>query len=271
MSGRAHAGRYARTSRYPGTHRSSTGAFCQASTVTPPVGKLVSVNVGMPRDITWRERTVFTGIWKEPVTGPRTVRRLNVDGDGQGDVNGHGGEHRAVYVYQLGSYRYWEEQMHRDGSALGQFGENFTVEGLADDEVCIGDRYRIGSAQFEVSQPRVTCYRVGIRLDEPRMPSLLAAHHRPGFYLRVLREGAVQAGDPIVQTGAGPHQITVASTDALLYLPEADVDRMRLLLDVQALSPGWRGSFEALVDQADPPRPERAKPTAPAWEGFRPM
>ncbi|MFL6027915.1 MAG: MOSC domain-containing protein, partial [Friedmanniella sp.] len=153
----------------------------------------------------------------------------------------------------------------------GQFGENFNNEGLTDDEVCIVDRYRIGTAVFEVTQPRVTCYRVGLRLDEPRMPSLLVAHHRPGFYLRVLREGAVQAGDAIVQTGAGPHQITVASTDALLYLPEADVDRMRLLLDVQALSPGWRGSFEDLVDQADHPRPQRAKPTAPAWEGFRPM
>ena len=149
------------------------------------VAKLVSVNVGLPREISWRGRTVFTGIWKEPVDGPRTVRRLNVDGDGQGDLNGHGGEQRAVYVYQLDSYRYWQREMQRDDFTFGQFGENFTIDGLGDDEVCVGDRYRIGSALFEVTQPRVTCYRVGIRMDEPRMAALLVAHGRPGFYFRV--------------------------------------------------------------------------------------
>ena len=138
---------------------------------------------------------MFTGIWKEPVDGPRAVRRLNVDGDGQGDLEGHGGEQRAVYVYQLDSYRYWQDQLQRDDFSFGQFGENFTVDGLGDDEVCIGDRYRIGSATFEVTQPRVTCYRVGIRMDEPRMAALLVAHGRPGFYLRVLEEGDVEAGD----------------------------------------------------------------------------
>ena len=126
------------------------------------VATLVSVNVGLPREVTWQGQTVFTGIWKESVEGPRTVRRLNVDGDGQGDLGGHGGEHRAVYVYQLDSYRYWQDQMRRDDFTYGQFGENFTVDGLGDDEVCVGDRYRIGSALFEVTQPRVTCYRVGI-------------------------------------------------------------------------------------------------------------
>ena len=117
------------------------------------------------------------------------VRRINIDGDDQADRLAHGGEHRAVFVYQLDSYRYWERELGRDDFTHGQFGENFTVEGLADDEVCIGDRYRIGEALFEVTQPRVTCYRVGIRMDEPAMPSLLVAHHRPGFYLRVLEEG----------------------------------------------------------------------------------
>src|SRR4051794_29093251 len=162
------------------------------------VARLVSVNVGLPQEITWRGQTVFTGIWKEPVEGPRAVRRLNLDGDGQGDLEGHGGEQRAVYVYQLDSYRYWQDQMHRDDFSFGQFGENFTVEGLSDDEVCISDRYRIGSALFEVSQPRVTCYRVGIRMNEPRMAALLVAHGRPGFYFRVLEEGEVQAGDDVI-------------------------------------------------------------------------
>ena len=153
------------------------------------VARLLAVNVGLPRDITWRGTTVHTGIWKEPVEGRRMVRRLNVEGDGQGDLAGHGGEHRAVMVYQIESYRYWEGQLGRSDFTYGQFGENFTVEGLPDDEVCIGDRYRIGAALFEVTQPRVTCYRVGIRMDEPRMAALLVSHRRPGFYFRVLQAG----------------------------------------------------------------------------------
>ena len=134
------------------------------------MGTLLSVNVGMPKDVPWQGKTVFTGVFKEPVAGPRRVRRLNVDGDGQGDLAGHGGEQRAVFVYQIDSYRYWERELGRDDFVYGQFGENFTVEGLGDDEVCIGDRYRIGSAVFEVTQPRVTCYRVGIRMNDPRIP-----------------------------------------------------------------------------------------------------
>lgn len=133
------------------------------------MARLLSVNVGLPRDIAWQGRTVHTGIWKAPVEGPRKVRRLNIDGDGQGDTAGHGGEHRAVFVYQDDSYRYWQEHLGRSHLVHGQFGENFTVNGLADAEVCIGDRYRIGSALFEVTQPRVTCYRLGIRMEEPDM------------------------------------------------------------------------------------------------------
>jgi MOSC domain-containing protein YiiM len=112
------------------------------------MARLLSINVGLPRDITWQGKTVHTGIWKAPIAGPRMVRRLNVDGDGQGDLAGHGGEHRAVFVYQIESYQYWENQLGRKDFAYGQFGENFTVDGLADAEVCIGDRYRIGGALF---------------------------------------------------------------------------------------------------------------------------
>ena len=154
-----------------------------------PAGRVLSVNVGQPKDVIWQGRTVHTAVWKEPVDGPRLVRRLNIDGDGQGDLAGHGGEQRAVFVYQIESYRYWQDYLSRDDFSYGQFGENFTVRGLADDQVCIGDRYRIGEAEFEVTQPRVTCYRVGIRMDDARMPALLISHHRPGFYFRVLRGG----------------------------------------------------------------------------------
>jgi MOSC domain-containing protein YiiM len=169
------------------------------------MAKLVSLNVGLPRDVSWEGRTVHTGIWKNPVLGRRLVRRLNIDGDGQGDLEGHGGEQRAVFVYQMGSYHYWEKQLRRNDFTYGQFGENFTVDGLGDDEVCIGDRFKIGSVLFEVTQPRVTCYRVGMRMNEPRMPALLVAHHRPGFYFRVLQEGEVQSGDEISKSPTVPH------------------------------------------------------------------
>ena len=174
------------------------------------MAKLLAVNVGLPQDVPWRGATVHTRVWKQAVSGPRMVRRLNIDGDGQGDLAGHGGEHRAVLVYQIASCRDWQRQLGRDDLGCGQFGENFTVDGLADDEVCIGDRYRIGDALFEVTQPRVTCYRVGMRVNEPRMAAMLVSHQRLGFYLRVLKEGRVQAGDEIVKVASGPEGISVA-------------------------------------------------------------
>ena len=215
------------------------------------MARLLSVNVGLPRDIPWHGRTVHTGIWKQPVQGRRLVGRLNVEGDGQGDLHGHGGENRAVYVYQIESYRHWEDRLGRTDFTPGQFGENFTVEGLPDDEVCIGDRYRIGSALFEVTQPRVTCYRLGIRLDEPRMPALLTSSGRPGFYLRVLEEGEVGAGDPVLKVAGDRERMTVAEANALLYLPHHPRSQLERALRISALSPGWRSSFEALLRNQD--------------------
>jgi len=174
------------------------------------------------------------------VAGRRRVGKLNVDGDGQGDLAGHGGEQRAVFVYQIGSYRYWEHELGRGDFVYGQFGENFTVDGLDDDQVCIGDRYRIGTAVFEVTQPRVTCYRVGIRMKDPRIPALLVSHHRPGFYFRVLEEGHVQAGDEIVQVASGAERMPVAEVDALLYLPGHTRQQLLRALRIPALSPGWQ-------------------------------
>ncbi|WP_330436730.1 MOSC and FAD-binding oxidoreductase domain-containing protein [Streptomyces griseoaurantiacus] len=237
---------------------------------------LIAVNVGMPQDVPWRGRTTHTGIWKRPVAGPRMVRRLNIDGDGQGDLKGHGGPHRAVLVYQSDSYRYWREHLGRDDFVHGQFGENFTVEGLADDEVCIGDRYRIGEALFEVTQPRVTCYRVGLRMDEPRMPALLVAHGRPGFYLKVLTEGVVEAGDEIVRTRTGPEAMTVREIDALLYTSAHPRPQLERALRIPALSPGWKQSMRSLLDDRDTgvsagnsglTGVSAAPP--PAWQGFR--
>ena len=205
------------------------------------------------------------------------VRKLDIDGDAQADLAGHGGEHRAVFVYQMDSYHYWERLLGRNDFTSGQFGENFTVEGLPDNEVCIGDRYRIGSAIFEVTQPRVTCYRVGIRMNEPRMAALLVAHHRPGFYFRVLQEGEVGAGDDIVKITDGPERTTVAEVDALLYLPGHSREQLERVLRIPALSKGWQSSFQAMLQQDSSSKTAVGNPglaneeQAPAWPGFRQM
>jgi ferredoxin-NADP reductase/MOSC domain-containing protein YiiM len=233
--------------------------------------RLVSVNVGMPADVEWRGKTVHTGIYKTPVPGSVMVRRLNIDGDGQGDLAGHGGEQRAVMVYQTESYDYWSRVLGRDDLQHGNFGENFTITGLADDEVCIGDRYAIGDAEFEVTQPRVTCFRVGMRMGEPDMPNLLVAHHRPGFYFRVITEGNVKAGDAIIRTSRGRHELTVADIDALLYLPDRDMDLLHKAVDVPALSPGWQQSFNEMLASHEGPDGAVAPPIGvePGWNGFR--
>jgi ferredoxin-NADP reductase/MOSC domain-containing protein YiiM/ferredoxin len=217
------------------------------------MARLLSVNVGLPRDIEWKGRTVYTGIWKNPVQGRCRVGRLNLAGDGQGDLGGHGGENRAVFAYQIESYDHWQQQLKRTDFVYGQFGENFTVQGLADDVVCIGDRFRIGSALFEVTQPRVTCYRVAIRTNEPRMPALLTSSGRPGFYLRVLEEGEVGANDEIVKVGEADERMTVAEINALLYSPNHPRDRLECALRNAALSPGWQWSFQELLRNADNP------------------
>ena len=239
------------------------------------MSSIVSVNVGLPRDVEWQGKTVHTAIWKQPVTGRVMARHLNLDGDGQGDLAGHGGEHRAVMVYQLDSYRFWAEYLQRHDLEYGQFGENLTVDGLPDDEVCIGDRYRIGGALFEVTQPRVTCYRVGIRMNNSQMPALLVSQKRPGFYFRVLEEGEIGAGDAIVKVDEGPERVTVQEMDGLLYLPGHSLDQMRRALRIPALSAGWKGSFDALVtaeekhEQGGNAGLAPSSAPLPMWRGFR--
>jgi ferredoxin-NADP reductase/MOSC domain-containing protein YiiM len=241
------------------------------------MARLLSVNVGLPRDIEWRGRTVHTGVWKTPAIGRCRVGRLNIAGDGQGDLGGHGGEQRAVFVYQMESYGYWQERLRRNDFVPGQFGENFTIEGLPDNAVCIGDRYRIGSAVFEITQPRVTCYRVGIRMNEPRMPALLTSSGRPGFYFRVLEEGDAGSGDEIVKVGEATERMTVEEINALLYSPGHSRDLLERALRIEALSPGWRWSFEALLKSQTAGAasgnaglaPEAA--AHPAAPGFRPL
>jgi ferredoxin-NADP reductase/MOSC domain-containing protein YiiM len=244
------------------------------SGVEKTVGSLISLNIGMPKDIAWNGKTVHTGIYKYPVDGPRFVRRLNIDGDGQGDLGGHGGENRAVMVYQQESYEHWASHLKRADLVPGNFGENFTIAGLPDDEVCIGDRYRIADAVFEVTQPRVTCYRVGIRLGVPEMASLLVGHRRPGFYLRVITEGSVQAGDAIVKVSTGRHGLNVAEIDGLLYLSDRSRELLKLAVDVPALSRGWQQSFSEMLTAADAGNAIDANLVIgrePDWQGFQPF
>jgi MOSC domain-containing protein YiiM len=241
-----------------------------------PVGRLVSVNVGMPRDVEWEGRIVHPGIWKDPVDGRRMVRRLNVDGDGQGDLQGHGGVNRAVFVYQIESYVYWQQFLGRDDSATGSSARTspWTGSRTTRSASVTGTRSaRLGSALFGVSAPRVTCHRVGIRMSAPRMPALLVAHHRPGFYLRVLEEGDVGAGDAIERLERGPEAMTVAEVDRLLYLPgHARRDLIRALR-IPALSEGWQGVVPRAAGARGGPRGGRGRmdgDAADARHGYRP-
>jgi ferredoxin-NADP reductase/MOSC domain-containing protein YiiM len=234
--------------------------------------RLLSVNVATPRTFEWRGQIVSSAIFKEPVSDRRWVGTLTIDGDDQADKQGHGGEHRAVFVYQMESYRYWEHELARALDGPGQFGENFTVEGLSDTEVAIGDRFAIGSAVFEVTQPRVTCYKIGIRLNEPRMAALLTGHGRPGFYLRVLQPGEVGAEDEITFLGGADDRLTVRQISDLLYKSH-DEQTLRRALSLTALPDGWRTSFQALLDQSEQGLTGNAglagPSTPPAWSGFR--
>ncbi|MBO9202835.1 MULTISPECIES: MOSC and FAD-binding oxidoreductase domain-containing protein [Niastella] len=239
--------------------------------------KVLSVNVGLSREVEFRGKLIKTSIFKKPVGGRVMVRRLNIDGDRQTDLGAHGGEHRAVFVYQAESYEYWRQHLKRPDLYYGQFGENLTVEGLADKDVCIGDRYAIGSAVFEVTQPRVTCYRVGISLGVPEMPALLVTHKRPGFYFRVIQEGEIGAGDLIQKIADGPEHMNIVEVDALLYLNNHPKDQLLKALKIPALSKGWSQSFQDLL------KAEEAGVTTGntglsgaygrplAWEGYRPF
>ncbi|MDH3703409.1 MAG: MOSC domain-containing protein [Alphaproteobacteria bacterium] len=223
--------------------------------------KLLSVNVSRPRDISHDGKTVRTGIFKQPIDGRTMLRELNVDGDGQADLVGHGGIHKAGYVYSFENYRYWENELGRSDFEFGQFGENFTVEGMLDDDIHVGDTFRIGGALVEVSQPRVPCFKLGIKMGVLGFEHVLLSSNRIGFYLRVLEEGEVGAGDAIDPVERDPERLSVAKVHNLLYFDLGDLDGARKALRIKALSPGWRGSFEDRVAKADI--------TGKTAEGFR--
>jgi MOSC domain-containing protein YiiM len=208
--------------------------------------KVISVNVGQPRPVEWNGRTVLTGIFKAPVEGRVRMRALNLDGDGQADLSVHGGSDKAVYVYPSEHYGFWREELPGTGLPWGSFGENLTSEGWEEYEVHLGDRFRIGTAEVVVTQPRMPCFKLGIRFGREDVIPRFLDSGRPGFYLRVLEEGEVGAGDAMERTHQDPHRVTVV--DAVRLYLDRDGRSLRELLEravrVEALPAGWRARFE---------------------------
>ena len=209
--------------------------------------KLRSVNVSLPRPAEYQGRTVETGIFKSPLSGRVLVRRLNIDGDGQADLTGHGGVNRAVYAYSYEHYGHWAAELGRDDFPYGQFGENLTVEGLTEETVYIGDVFRIGTARLEVSQPRPPCFKLGLRMGRPTFPKAFLASGRVGFYLRVLEEGEIGAGDAIFREALGVGRMTVREISHLLHFDKSNREAAARAAELPALSQPWRESFAGLV------------------------
>ena len=209
--------------------------------------KLLSVNVSQPKEVSYNGERIKTGIFKEPVSGRTMMRRLNLDGDGQGDPTVHGGIHKAVYVYPIEHYDYWKQELGRDDLTYGKFGENLTVEGMLEDTVHIGDVFRIGEALVEVSQPRVPCFKLGIKMRDPQIVKPFLQSERVGFYVRVLEEGKVGAGDAIERTKVGEGQMTVKEIVHLRHFDNKNAAAAEKAVSLPALTPSWRDSFEEIV------------------------
>ena len=205
--------------------------------------KLLSVNVSLPAEVLYRGKKITTGIFKEPVNGRVMLRSMNLDGDGQADLTSHGGIHKAAYVYSIENYDFWKKELGRIDFAFGQFGENLTVEGMPEDEIHVGDVFRVGGALVEVTQPRVPCYKLGIRMGLPQFVKMFLASCRVGFYLRVLEEGEVGAGDVFDRVRADPERMTVREICRLLYFDPENLRGAKKALRIRSLSPGWRRSF----------------------------
>ena len=214
--------------------------------------KLLSVNVGLPREVTWHETRVTTGIFKRPVDGRVTLRKLNLDGDRQADLLVHGGEHKAVYCYPVVHYDYWKAQLPGRELPMGIFGENFTLDGFTEDSVHLGDQFAIGSAEVIVTQPRLPCYKLGIRFETDDMVKRFFVAGRTGFYLAVNREGEIRAGDDIVPVSREPNAVPVSEITRLYAAKRysaADVASVRRSLRVTALPESWKEYFRQRLEK----------------------
>lgn len=211
--------------------------------------KLISINVGLPRAVTWQGKPVTTGIFKEPVSGPVILRRLNLEGDRQADLSVHGGADKAVYVYPAEHYDYWQTELPGTPLPWGAFGENFTVAGLLEDEVNIGDRFRVGGAEVMVTQPRLPCYKLGVKFGRADMVKRFLASRRTGFYVAVLKEGQVEAGDAIELISRDENKVTVADITRLYAFDKADAATLQRAIQVEALPEGWVDYFQSQLEK----------------------
>ncbi len=214
--------------------------------------KLVSVNVGLPRDVISKGRVVTTGIFKEPVEGVVRLRRLNLDGDRQADLNVHGGVHKAVYAYPAEHYDHWRRELPAVELPWGMFGENLTTEGLLESDVNIGDKFRIGSAKLTVSQPRLPCYKLAVKFGRDEIIKRFLKSRRTGFYFAVLEEGEVRAGDSIELISSDAHKVTVAEISRLFLDGKDDVGALNRALQVDALPDSWKTHFEQQLEKLRP-------------------
>jgi MOSC domain-containing protein YiiM len=211
--------------------------------------RIVSVNVGLPREVAWHGDLIRTGIFKEPTARRLSLRKLNLEGDAQADLSVHGGPDKAVYAYPIENYVYWREQLPGRDLPLGVFGENLTTEGLREEDVHIGDELRIGTARLVVTQPRLPCFKLGIRFDDPAIIAQFLASNRPGFYLAVLEEGEVGPGDAIERLRADEERLTVTELLHLIVYDKTNAERMRRALRVSSLAAVLRQKFESRLRQ----------------------
>jgi MOSC domain-containing protein YiiM len=208
--------------------------------------KVVSVNVGVPRDVVWHGRSVTTAIFKDPIVGRLTLRKLNLDGDRQADLTVHGGEFKAVYCYALEHYEYWHKELAVAELPMGSFGENFTTEGLAENSVHLGDRFAVGTAEVVVTQPRLPCYKLGVKFQSDDMVKRFLASGRMGFYVAVTREGEVGAGDEIRVFARDPSAVPVTEITRLYIAKrygDGDLASLRRALQVAVLPESWKEYF----------------------------
>ncbi|MFL9454215.1 MOSC domain-containing protein [Tolypothrix bouteillei VB521301_2] len=213
--------------------------------------EIISVNVGLPREVVWKGKTVSTGIFKEPVSKRVMVRSLNLDGDGQADLTVHGGADKAIYVYPFEHYDYWRGELPDTELQPGIFGENFTTIGLREEEVNVGDRYRIGSVELMVTQPRLPCYKLGIRFGRADMVKRFLASRRTGFYFRVLQEDEVGAGDTLELLSRDDGNITVADITLLYMREKSNLELLHQATQLEALPESWRNYFQEQSNRQD--------------------
>jgi len=210
--------------------------------------RILSVNVGLPREVAWRGKLVHTSIFKEPVSGAVEVGATNLAGDGQADLSVHGGRDKAVYTYPSEHYAFWQRELGMDSLPWGAFGENLTTQGLVESSVCIVDRLRCGSAELIVTQPRLPCFKLGVRFDRPDLVKRFLRSGRSGFYLAVVREGELRAGDAIEVVAAAGDRVSIAEMNEIYTAPAPDRDRIARLVALPALAESWRDHFRTLLE-----------------------